>query len=410
MIKKIHYHSDCRFFAGCENMLVNFFDSKELNENYELSFSFRDSEDYRNGFYKRVKSKINYFPLNLPYIKNIVLPLKLHNNILERLINIIIRVLTNFPILIYEVLILMGLFLKIKPDIVHVNSGGFPPTMSAKAALIASHLCRVRKTILVVNNLAKEYDSFSRIIDYPIDRFIARKVDYFITGSTVAANQLKKVLLLKDNKILNIYNGIDIRSPNETKVETLTRLDIQKNLKVFGVVALLIPRKGHKVLIDAIELIVKSSMTNFIVLIEGSGLMREELERLVSSKNLTKFCKFIGNEDNVIDFIEAVDCVILPSIRDEDFPNVILESMSLGKVILASNLAGIPEQIIDKETGFLFTPGDYRNLANIMIEIISENIDINFISSSTKKRFEENFTAKLSVNNYINLYNRILKI
>jgi len=410
MIKKIHYHSDCRFFAGCENMLVNFFDSKELKDNYELSFSFRDSIDYRRVFYQRVRSKINYFALNFPYIKNIELPSKLNNYKVARIITITMRVFTNFPILVYEVLILRRLFLRIKPDIVHVNSGGFPPTMSAKAALIASYLCGVKKTILVVNNLAKEYDNFSRILDYPVDRFIARKVDYFITGSNAAANKLKKVLLLEDQKILNIHNGVNLRNPKENKVETNKRLDIKKGLKVFGVIALLIPRKGHKVLIDAIELIVQSSKTNFIVLIEGSGPLREELEVIINSKKLTQFCRFIGNEDNIADFITAVDCIILPSIEDEDFPNVILESMGLGKVIVASNLAGIPEQIIDKKTGFLFTPGDSRNLANIMIDIIFENIDIDSISSASRKRFENNFTAKLSVKKYIDLYNRISEI
>jgi len=117
-----------------------------------------------------------------------------------------------------------------------------------------------------------------------------------------------------------------------------------------------------------------------------------------------------GNEDNIVDFIAAVDCIILPSIEDEDFPNVILESMGLGKVIVASNLAGIPEQIIDKKTGFLFRPGDSRNLANIMIDIIFENIDIYSITSASRKRFENNFTAKLSVKKYIDLYNRITEI
>ena len=150
MNKKIHYHSDCSFFAGCENMLVNFFDSKELKDNHELSFSFRDSIDYREGFYKRVKSKIDYFPLNFPYLKNIKFSPKLDKYKVSRIISITMRIITNFPILFYEVLILRKLFLKIKPDVVHINSGGFPITMSAKAAVIASSICGVKKIILVL--------------------------------------------------------------------------------------------------------------------------------------------------------------------------------------------------------------------------------------------------------------------
>ena len=69
--KKIHYHSDCQFFAGCENMLVNFFTSGELMDKFKLSFSYRDTNDYRDGFYSRVKPKIKCYPLNLPYLNDL---------------------------------------------------------------------------------------------------------------------------------------------------------------------------------------------------------------------------------------------------------------------------------------------------------------------------------------------------
>ena len=70
MVKKIHYHSDCHFFAGCENMLVNFFDSKELNDKFKVSFSYRKSIEYEKGLNSRVKSKIIRYPLNFLYLLN----------------------------------------------------------------------------------------------------------------------------------------------------------------------------------------------------------------------------------------------------------------------------------------------------------------------------------------------------
>ena len=67
----------------------------------------------------------------------------------------IIRIFTNIPILIYEIRLLKKLFLSIKPDIVHINSGGYPPTLSSKSAVIAARLSGVKTVILVVNNLAE---------------------------------------------------------------------------------------------------------------------------------------------------------------------------------------------------------------------------------------------------------------
>ena len=295
MGKKIHYHSDCQFFAGCENMLVNFFESKDLNDRYELSFSYRSSLEYDQGLNSRMKAKIPLFPFKFFYLSGPDSSKSmLHDFFL--LIKKIIRVALNLPVLTYEIFVLRRLFLKINPDIVHVNSGGYPPTMSAKAAVIAAKLCKVNKVIMVVNNLAKDYNNISRILDYPIDRAIVKSVDCFITGSMSASNKLKQVLSL-ESKVTYIHNGIKLRKRQEYDAEIKNRLGLHnEKIKVFGVVALLIYRKGHRVLINAIEKIVKKSATDFIVLIEGSGPLRGKLEDEVKKKGLEKYCRFIGNE------------------------------------------------------------------------------------------------------------------
>lgn len=406
--KKIHYHSDCQFFAGCENMLVNFFKSSELMSKFKISFSYRNTYDYRKGFYNRIKPKIKCYPLKLPYLSDLKLIKKLQNYQLGRFIVKMIRILTNIPILAYDIFVLIKLFLKIKPDIVHINSGGYPPTMSAKSAVIAARLSGVKTIILVVNNLAENYSSLSRVLDYPMDIVIVKHVDLFITASVAAKDRLKKVLCLNDDKVLNIHNGIKLRNHKETMMETRSRLGLERTqAKIFGVVALLIPRKGHKVIISAIEEMLKKNITNFIVLIEGKGWLKKELENEVKAKGLEKYCIFIGLEKNIVDFISILDFLVLPSINNEDFPNVILEAMGLGKIVIASELSGIPEQITHMKTGFLFKKGDDKNLAELMINLINERYDRKIMENESKKKFKNNFTDKISVKKYINLYENL---
>ena len=57
-MKKIHFHSDCYFFAGCEAMLINFWKSPELRSEYEISFSYRSSVKYNEGLKDRAKQAI----------------------------------------------------------------------------------------------------------------------------------------------------------------------------------------------------------------------------------------------------------------------------------------------------------------------------------------------------------------
>tara|TARA_A100001035_G_scaffold212595_1_gene172420 strand:- start:60 stop:1040 length:981 start_codon:yes stop_codon:yes gene_type:complete len=318
---------------------------------------------------------------------------------------IILRLITNLPFLIYEILILLRVFSKIKPDIIHLNSGGYPPTMSVKAAIIAAHFFKAKKLILVVNNLAENYNSLSRVFDMPLDRVIVKYVDIFVTGSKAAKNRLKNVLSLDEKKIMNIHNGISLRKSQENIKDTRKRLGlIKKNIKVFGIVGLLIPRKGHMVLINSIELLVKNNVDNFVVLIEGEGYLKKKLEQEVISKGLNKYCIFIGHENNIIDFISAVDFIIFPSIANEDFPNVILEAMGLGKIVIASKLSGIPEQITDGKTGFLFDPGDEKALAKLMIKVIAEKHNHRLMELESINKFKSFFTDIVSVKKYISLY------
>ena len=407
--KKIHYHSDCQFFAGCENMLVNFFTSGELMDKFKLSFSYRDTNDYRDGFYRRVKPKIKCYPLNLPYLNDLKVIQKLQKYRLGRFIVKMIRTFTNIPILIYDIIVLSKIFAETKPDIVHINSGGYPATTSAKSAVIAARLSGIKTIILVVNNLAENYNSLSRILDYPMDKIITKYVDLFITASVAAKDRLKKVLSLNENKVQNIHNGIKLRNSKETILETRKRLGLDDTqTKIFGVVALLIPRKGHKVLISAIEEIVNKKIDNFIVLIEGEGWFKKKLENEVKTKNLEKYCVFVGNEKNIIDFISVLDFLVLPSINNEDFPNVILEAMGLGKIVIASELSGIPEQITHLKTGLLFKKGDSKNLAELMINLINERYDRKIMENESKNKFMNNFIDTVSVKKYIKIYNQSL--
>jgi glycosyltransferase involved in cell wall biosynthesis len=117
---------------------------------------------------------------------------------------------------------------------------------------------------------------------------------------------------------------------------------------------------------------------------------------------------FIGREEHIFNLMNASDCILLPSIRDEDLPNVILEAMSLGKPIIASNLAGIPEEI-DANSGVLVPPKDHRELAEGLMRILSDESFRTTLGKNARKRFHENFTHEKALNKYRTLYSGLLE-
>jgi len=410
---KIHYHSECPFFAGCENMLANFFNSEQFRQTHAVSFSYVSNERYTQGLQQRVNKELPIFPVNFPDLSDYSKFPKWLPLLGRRMLMAFLRLLYLLPLLIYQVIVLYRLLKKVNTDILHINNGGYPAARSALASAIAAKLAGVPKVLMVVNNMAVDYQHCSRWFDYPIDRLVVRCVNVFVTGSQAAGVRLAKVLKLPADQIQPIHNGITLRVSTSTVADTRQRFGLGHfDGVIFGVVALLIPRKGHQVLLDAIlKLVTDKKLTGneFKVLIEGDGPLHQLLVDFVTLNNLTAWVTFVGNEANVVDFMAALDVLILPSVQDEDFPNVILEAMALGKPVIASRLAGTPEQVLDGMTGVLVEPRNVDQLAEAVFQLINNANLRGSMGQAAIQRFNTYFTSQIALNNYSSLYTKLIQ-
>ena len=101
---RIHYHSDCPFFGGCENMLANFFNSEEIRKAYTISFSYRQSVQYTTGFEQRVKCDFPIYPVSFPDLNDYTQLPKALPLLCKRVIMLLLRQLLTYPLFIYEIL------------------------------------------------------------------------------------------------------------------------------------------------------------------------------------------------------------------------------------------------------------------------------------------------------------------
>lgn len=410
MVPRVHYHTDCPWFAGCENMLANLLNDAENRAQFEVTLSYRASDAYTQGLRRRTRLDFPVFPLRYPEPSTAIpAPATLPNGV-RRLLRFTSRLLTTYPLLAYEVWVLRRLFLRLAPDVVHINNGGYPAALSARAAAIAARLARVRNVVMVVNNLAEPYRG-PRFAARPlVDRFVAGSVSRFVTGSGAAATQLRHVLGLPETRAVAYPNGIALRAPTETPEQTRQRLGVSPGDGViFGMVALMEPRKGHRVLIDAAAATAAARpAVPFTILLEGTGPLHDALQALVRERGLEARCRFVGTESNVMNLMGAIDVLVLPSIAQEDFPNVVLEAMGMGKPVIASRLAGTPEQVQDGVTGLLVPPGDSSALAAALARLADDGAARRAMGRAARARFEERFTAPVSVRRYSELYHSLI--
>jgi len=408
---KIHYHSDCAFFAGCENMLANLCSSPAVHAEFEISFSYRDSELYRDGLRARMNVDFVTYPLAFPDPSS-VLPAPTKVRSLRRIARFLSRVLFTGPLLVYEVIRLAGLFRRVSPDLVHINNGGYPAALSPRAAALAAYLARV-PSVMVVNNLAESYDIPRRWFGYALDRLVAGSVRCFVTGSSAAAAQLQRVLRLPSHRCRSIHMGTSLRDPSETIEQTRRRLRLEGfNGLLFAVAAVLEPRKGHRVLLDALLKVrtrQPESMPDIKVLIAGAGPLQANLQQRIEQTGLEGHCVLIGHEPNIMNLFAVVDALIAPSVGYEDFPNVIVEAMGAGKAVIASRLAGAAEQVVDGETGLLVTPGSSDELAEAICRLCQNRGLVSELGRNGHERFQARFTAEKSVDRYLEFYRSLME-
>lgn len=409
---KVHFHSDCGYFAGCENMLPPLFSKLMNHPEFQVTFSYRYSSKYEEGLRRRVVQPVCEFPRIYPNFGD---PSKYPEWLPSLFQGVLIRIwaLLCVPILMaYQVLDLFLLFRRLKPAVLHVNNGGYPAAPSARAAIIAGKFSRIPLKIMVVNNMAQNYRSIYRVMDYPVDCLVSYFTDVFITGSKSAMSRLIEILKLPQSKTIVIPNGI-MGSTSSSVHSSQPENTISDFIgTTFAVIAELVPRKGHIYLFKAIATLRDSKIiepSQFRLLVVGDGPLTSELKKYIIGNRLEKFVFFEGYMNDIYTSLEKIDVVVLPSIAYEDFPYVILEGMSMMKPIIGSRIAGIPEQIDHEITGLLVAPGNDRELAKAIEVLHTQPLLRAQMGRNGKQKFLANFTSAIATDNYMKLYSSITK-
>lgn len=392
-------------------MLSIFFGSEEFLQEHQVSFSYRSTISYEEGLARRVRFELPMFPLRFPNLSRLTDTPLTGASRLRLIVRILARLALTAPVFLYETVILFVLLRKVRPDVLHINNGGYPGALSARAAAVAGALASVPVTVMVVNNMAEGYDRIPRILGYPLDRLIANLTDVFVTGSEIARQRLNTVLRLDPTRTQAIHNAVELRDKGRSIEQVRQELGLNGfGGIVFGVVALLIPRKGHIVLLEAVAKVMKENRlppSGIRVMIEGEGPLRAELVKFVAANDLQEIVHFVGHQDDIVGFMAMLDAVILPSVRDEDFPNVVLESMALGKPVICSRLAGTPEQVVDRKTGILVEPADAVALSEAICDLATQSSMRSAMGVAALQRYKSNFMSTVVLGRYTNLYRQL---
>jgi glycosyltransferase involved in cell wall biosynthesis len=235
------------------------------------------------------------------------------------------------------------------------------------------------------------------------------KSNLIIAGSNFIFSHIKsnyKEFLDEKKKLLVIFRGIntDYFDPS-TKIETdeqklKKEWKIDQNKKIILMPGRLTSWKGQEIFLEAINLVnIQLGYLAFDVVIlgndQGRNLYKKKLIRLSEQHRITKQIKFIDHCKDMALAYKVSDIVISASIEPEAFGRVAVETQSMEKLIIASNIGGSNETIIDEKTGFLFKSGDERSLSDKILKGLNlDNTALKTIGIAGRKNVVEKFNVE----------------
>ena len=244
-----------------------------------------------------------------------------------------------------------------------------------------------------------------------------------VAGSNFIFSHIKENYLkyLDDKKkLLVIFRGINVDYFDPTtkvysdEKKLLTKWEIDKDKKIVLLPGRLTSWKGQEVFIEAINLVnIELGYEAFYAVILGSDqgrdLYKKKLIRLSEQYRMTKQMRFINHCSDMALAYKISDIVVSASIEPEAFGRVAVEAQSMEKPIIASNIGGSNETVIDKKTGFLFESGNAKSLSEKILKLVTmDDTSLRTIGIEGRKNIIQKFNVEKMCFSTYSEYKRIL--
>lgn len=241
-------------------------------------------------------------------------------------------------------------------------------------------------------------------------KFFNRLFSKFVNKIICVSHAVKKSLEregISSEKIKVIYNGVDTdRYKPIENCPLKEELGLNENILVLTTVSRFNKEKGHSFLIEGIKEL-KNYMKDFKLLLVGSGEEEKFIKQKVENCGLEEFVLFLGYREDIIDILSITDIYLSPS-KSEAISFSILEALSCEKVVVATEVGGVPEILEKGNIGILIPYGEPKKFAEAIIYLYENNHIYEMKKSNSRKVVLDHFSLDKMIKETLNLYKELL--
>jgi glycosyltransferase involved in cell wall biosynthesis len=287
---------------------------------------------------------------------------------------------------------LMAALRQLRPDLVSVHSSKAGWLGRAAAKLVGIPV------LLTAHgwNFAEGLPSAERRLSAVLERLFARLADHIVTVCDHDRALALKKRIAPPDRITRIHNGVH-------RCTGRLRPSAAKAIRIV-MIGRFSAQKDHACLLHALAGLSELDWTLDFV---GDGPLRAQAIALAQSLGITERVRFLGARDDVCAVLSEANIYALIS-NWEGFPRSILEAMSVGLPVVASDVGGVSEAVRDTETGFL-VPRRNHQLLTARLEALITRADLRAsLGASGRRRYQDQFRFELMFERTVALYNQIL--
>lgn len=242
-----------------------------------------------------------------------------------------------------------------------------------------------------------------------IERVLSKFSDRLITVSLLNREKAIHLKLAQPEKFINIYSGISFEKFQKSvdHYEKKKELGILQGEKIVGMVGRLSKQKAPQYFIQAMPSVLKR-VTNVRFLIVGDGELKSKVIRLSNKLGVREKVTFLGFREDIPEILEILDVFVLPSLW-EGLGRSLTEAMVMGCPVVATRVEGVPELVVEGETGILVQPKDTDGLAGGIVEFITDSDKAGKMGQAAREKVLHDFSAEQMVNRIEKLYWKMIR-
>lgn len=242
-----------------------------------------------------------------------------------------------------------------------------------------------------------------------INMLMGRYADKIVTVSQAVANHIKQSPFIKDSQVEVIYNGVDnaVYYPMDAS-SIREKFDIAQDALVIGMIGRVNAIKGQNDFIEAVEPLLEKNEQAVAFLaggvFPGEEWRLEELDKRIASSSVVSQIHRIDYYDKTSELYNMFDIFVLPSIKPDSLPTVVLEAMACSKPVVGYNNGGIAEMVVDDKSGCLVKPNRPQELSNAISLLLDSSEKREKFGRVGCQRQKELFSLESYIKNFSEFY------